>query len=318
MIALRHTWLLLVVGPWAAACTYEPTPSPESTTTTGVAGSGGVGGHAGGTGGSAGSTPTGGSGGTGASGGSPMPVLVDDGLIVRYYLDEAADGQQPTELVDRAADPLPLPLSWQPEMSYVQDGEGNRGLEWTQAGANGMASAGVDGTKILTALHGSTVGTIEVVVAFTASGADGACARMSTIATPSVAGSFTLCAPSITRAEFGIDTSYRGGEWEVDFIGRGRLVLHAVLDTAQTDENLRARLFLDGAEVPRISGTAPQPSQQLNLGIGSSYVIGNRPEGGRTPNGRVYYAAMYSVALTPAQILQNTSVLISHDDAPAP
>ena len=317
MIALRHPWLLLAVAPSVAACTYEPTPSSETTTAGG--GSGGVGGHAGGAGGSAGSTPTGGSGGTNtAGGGSPLPALVDDGIIVRYYLDEAADGQQPMELGDSAPGPLPLPISWQPEMGYVQDGKGNRGLEWTQAGANGMASAGVDGTKIVTALHGSTVGTIEVVVDFKATGADGACARMSTIATANVAGSFALCAPSITRAQFGIDTSYRGGEWEVDFLGRGRLVLHAVLDTAQTDENLRARLFLDGAEVPRIGGTAPQQDQPLDLGVGSSYVIGNRPEGGRTPNGRVYYAAMYSVALTTEQILQNAGVLVSHDDAPAP
>jgi len=42
--------------------------------------------------------------------------------------------------------------------------------------------------------------------------------------------------------------------------------------------------------------------------------IGNRFVGGRTPMGRISYAAMYASALTPSEIQANASRLINWDD----
>ena len=56
---------------------------------------------AGGTGGTGAAGATGGAGGTAGAGGEPSG-LVDGGLIVRYFIDEAASGQTPLHLVDAA------------------------------------------------------------------------------------------------------------------------------------------------------------------------------------------------------------------------
>ena len=49
---------------------------------------------------------------------APTP-LVDEGLLVRYFIDEADSGQVPTQLVDSAPSPLPLDLHYTTVMNFV-------------------------------------------------------------------------------------------------------------------------------------------------------------------------------------------------------
>ncbi len=79
----------------------------DATSGGGGSGVGGVGGS--GVGGS-------GVGGSGVGGNDP-PIfydgtLVDVGLLARYFIDEAGQGQGPSQLIDAAADPLNLTLSY--------------------------------------------------------------------------------------------------------------------------------------------------------------------------------------------------------------
>ena len=299
---------LLLLG-WA--CSHAP---EGGATTTGA----GIGGGTAAAGGAPTGTSAGGSAGTGgaggAAGGSPAgSSLVDTGLIVRYYIDEAASGQGPAELVDAAPAPQPLGMVWGPELSYAEDGAGHRGLRWNQIEQYSRATVAVDGTKISGQLHGSTTGTIETVVSVSAVSTSHS--RLSHIGQDEEGGRFTLSMPSPSRLQF-YTASGRKGYWEVDFPGLGRIVLHLVLDTTLADPAERVKLYLDGALVPSVGGEPPDQDEVLDLGTGRHYVLGNREVGERTFVGTLYYAAMYGSALSAADVLNNVGVLISDDDTP--
>jgi len=93
--------------------------------------------------------------------------LVDRGLIVRYFVDEAASGQGPSQLLDAAPSPLNLGITYSTALSFAEVAS-NRALNWTSGDAAGDARVSLGSTKINSALQGSTSGTIEVVVNVTA------------------------------------------------------------------------------------------------------------------------------------------------------
>lgn len=242
-------------------------------------------------------------------------VLVDDGLVVRYYMDEATTGQGPTELLDAAPDPLDLPITYIPEMAYTQDAPGMTGIEWDAAELDGRPTASANGTKIVTALHTSTTATVEMVLAFT--DVSGSNSRLFYLGQGSDTGRLTVSTPSVYFLRFTVNEDRVASSF-FDSTPAGRFVLHAVYDTAQATPEERARFYVNGGRLQSFGTTPPDLNDAISIPADQDIAIGNRESGGRSINGTIYYAAVYSDALTDDDILQNALLLLENDDTPAP
>jgi hypothetical protein len=235
--------------------------------------------------------------------------LTSSGLVVRYFIDEAAAGQAPIVLEDSAPDPLKLPLTYAPELSFVEEG-GHRGLSWASEGVAGRASIQVDGTKIMSALNGSQVVTIEVVVRIVA--VDNNASRIVHIGVNQESGRLGLRSAVLGEIEAWWNNEMLA-LWSLPL--SGRKVLHAVIDSTQSVPADRVRLFVDGSPAPAPpSSQPPLLGEALDLNVGRYLVLGNREDGIRSFEGVMYYAALYSAALTDTEIGQNAMVLLATDD----
>jgi hypothetical protein len=283
-------------------------------------GGGGSGGRAG-AGGGGGAVGGGGAGGEGGAGGTGT-ALTDRGLVARYYLDEAASGMAPTELVDAAQEPLALPIVWSAGLQYTEASTG-RGLTW-QPGANnpGRAQAPLGPEKSVL-LGGSTQATLEAVVTITGPVAD--IPRIMQLSPPqatSGALSLRVADTSNPGADF-MDTtggaSDLSAEWESPLLG-SRAVLHVVIDTTAATPGERIKLYRDGLLAPAVvfsSLPIVPPEQNTALDVaGCDLVLGNRGTGDRPLDGTLHYFALYAVALTPAEVTANHALLSANDDTP--
>lgn len=249
--------------------------------------------------------------------------LTDDGLVARYFLDEAATGSAPTQVEDAAQAPMPLALTYGPEMSFAADGAAHSGLSWTAAGADGRASALIDGTKIQSALQGTTAGTIEAVLRIAEVVEGGS--RIVHIGTGSEGGRFTLRSETPGQIVLWWNGDFCGGAWDAELPERA--VVHGVFDsTVQEPAADRVRLYVNGVPARRIDSVSgycgmhvsvPPLGTTLDLPDGRHLVLGNREIGGRTFSGALYYAALYARALTAAEIERHATALLQSDDRPA-
>lgn len=260
------------------------------------------GGSAAGSGGTAGASSTGGGGGA--------PPLSDDGLVARYFIDEAAMGTSPLMLSDAAPSPLPLTIHFLGGLVF-QEVSDNRALRWSVVDGDDRAAVPVAGTKIANELNGSTTGTMEVVVDVEQLNLMGT--RLSHIGGDTGSGQFTLSQYDDQVVRFRMKNSDRG-RWPIDLEGRGRTVLHLVFDSNVADQALRARLFENGSEVQQSNTAYPSAGETITMGANDIYAIGNRGTGGRGFVGRIYYAALYATPLTPAQVADHAAVLNLRDD----
>ncbi|WP_437580827.1 LamG-like jellyroll fold domain-containing protein [Sorangium sp. So ce887] len=267
----------------------------------------------------------GGSGGGGAGGrdcASDSSCLSGDGLVARYFLDEAANGPAPTQVEDAAGAPMPLALTYGEEMGFAADGAAHSGLSWTAVAADSRASAAIDGTKIHTALHGSRTGTMEAVLSIAEVVVDGS--RILHIGSGTESGRFTLRSEQLGQIELWWNGNNCGGAWDAQLPARA--VVHVVLDTTvQEPAEDRVRLYINGATAPRSNPVVgycamhkrvPGVDTTLDLAEGRHLVLGNRELGGRSYSGAMYYAALYAKALTAAEIEQNAVALLIRDDGP--
>ena len=248
---------------------------------------------------------------TSASGSTAGPIaLVDDGLLGRYYLDEAAIGTAPTEVVDHAPDPLPLPISYAgDQMAYDEVGR-NRGLRWRQAELDAGAGRRVVGTK-LEQIDGAPQATIEVVVDVEAVTNHGS--RFCHFGRGEAGGDFSMRAEEMDRVRVWVND--RESEvWPTD-LGVGRRVLTAVYDPALADPSDQLRLYVDGSEVVPESESPQHLGRAIALRDQAVLALGNRPAGARSFAGVLYYAAVYTHALTPEQVANNAELLLVSDDA---
>lgn len=242
--------------------------------------------------------------------GTPDP-LVGRGLVVRYFIDEAASGTVPKKLLDSAPSPLPLTIFYD-AMSF-DEVDGNRGLRWNAITQLGRVSAPIGGTKIQTELHGSKTGTIEVVVDVEATAKYG---RICHIGYDILAGFFTLRINTPDTISFNYHSGNNpAGTWSLDHAAAGRQVMHLVYDSTRSVPEDRARLFLDGKLQTPLGGTNPvDPNDGLNMPANAHFVIGNAEVGDRGIQGTVFYMALYSEALTDAELSKNAAVLQQSDD----
>ncbi|WP_437730036.1 LamG-like jellyroll fold domain-containing protein [Sorangium sp. So ce1335] len=301
--------------------------APETAgASTGGGGGGTAGSGAGAGGGGEGGAGTGGAGGAGGAGDidctRDASCLTDDGLVARYFLDEAALRIAPTQAEDAADAPVALALTTGPELGFVGDGAGHSGLAWTAAGGDSRASAPIDGTKIQSLLHGSRTGTIEAVLRIAEVSSQGS--RIVHIGSGTEPGRFTLRSDRPGQIDFWWNGTNCGGSWDVRIPERA--VVHGVLDTTvQEPAEARVRLYVNGVPAPRLKPAGgycaddarlPGVDATLDLLEGRHFVLGNREIGGRTFSGALYYAALYARALTPAEIERHVAGLLASDDRP--
>lgn len=236
--------------------------------------------------------------------------LVDREVVVRYFIDEAAEGQRPGVLSDAIDPPLDLFLSYVPEMAYTEQQSG-RGLSWSMASVSGTAWVGVDGTKLVNRLQGSTTATIEVVLRMTAVESLGS--RISHVGDGTEKGFLSLSSSQLGILQFHWQETVLLEEWNVGASITERSVVHVVVNTEAEAED-RVVLYFNGAAVSPSDESPPPAGAPIDLSMDEFYVLGNRENGERSFAGELYYAAIYQSALTQAEIEANFATLDVFDD----
>jgi hypothetical protein len=246
----------------------------------------------------------------------PSLELDDEGVIVRYYLDEANDGNAPTHALDDIIPRLDLPHDWQETVSYAVDASGNRGLRWSRAEEDGGPRITVEGTKVRDRLEGKTTATIEFV-ANVRGVAEAGGSRFVAICHGDADVRLGLLSEDPHQVWFRWRNGKNAAFWDVDLFNLGRAVFHVVLDTTG-DEDDRVRLYINGMKLPVIKGGGDWPTagQPIDFHNSSELVLGNRPPGERSFEGVLYYAALYDVAFAENRIAHHVAVLSKSDDRP--
>lgn len=253
-------------------------------------------------------------GGTADTGGPSAP-LDDADVLVRYYLDEASEGQAPTRAHDATLPPLDLGHTWAEGMTYVDVG-GNRGLHWEAEEAHGGPSNLVRDTKVREHLEGKTAATIEVVADIEAV-AGGGGSRIFAIGHGNGDVRLGLLSEDPEVLWLRWRNNKNPASWNVDLPRVGRAVFHVVLDTTAAEDD-RVRLYVDGVEQEVVKGDWPSDGETIDFHNDSELVLGNRRpnEGERSFRGSLYYAALYATAFSQNRIAHHVAVLTADDDAP--
>lgn len=242
----------------------------------------------------------------------PLPAMVDRGLLLRYFIDEAASGTMPTELVDSAPNPLPLPIDYgaTANLAFVEL-DGHRALRWATAGGDGAPRLLINNTKIED-LDGREEATYEVVVDLSALGP----VPFSRILNVGVSGSLgdgSLLSDSADALSIAYEDGSQRTTWPVDLFS-GRLVIHTVFDSNLADGSDRLKLYVDGELVSGPSGSVPLPGGSIDLDPDGELLIGNNPLVRRCFRGAIHYVGVYTVALTEAEVATNAGRLAISDD----
>jgi hypothetical protein len=325
-IALGGCSFLEDLDPLQSGAGGAGTTSSSTTSTSGGGGAGGA---------TSSTTSTGGAGGAGGSidpCGTPVAgKLVDCGLVARYFLDEAASGTSPVAVLDAAPNPLHLPTSYLNQLAYTEDA-GHRGLRWPVAAVDGGPATAVAGSK-LQGFDGGTTLTIEVVVDIDQATSDtfricnlgaGPYSAFALGADlPEVVRNVPVIGPPINvelRGRF-TTSDYSYARFPVALGQIGRVVLHAVIDTTESVRTDRMRLYVNGTRIAVDElyselgdGLGPAQGEALFVEATETFSIGNRTLGGRSPEGTIYYTAIYDHALEQAQISHNALELLANDD----
>ncbi len=234
-------------------------------------------------------------------------ALVDTGLVVRYFMDEAGDGQGPTELIDSAQDPLNLPITYG-QAAYVDDG--NRGLKWPVALGTGKIEAGLGVPKLSTRLRNASKITMEVVV--DVDGANGT-TLCNIVGMRGSNPDFMLSAIGQSELRFHRPFNISAASWDT-INDHQRMVLHVVYDATAADPERRIELYKNGLVVPKSSSNPPSLDSTLGLAQASEFLIGNHQDQDRSIAGTIYYVAYYDQPLTADEVASNAARLLANDD----
>ena len=246
-----------------------------------------------------------------------MP-LVDTGLVVRYYVDEAASGQGPTHVLDESgvgAD-FDLALVYGGSNLNYTEISGNSGLECTSLTGNQRARGDIDNTsdKVRDNIHGSKTCTVEIVARIDDfNSSTGRCYVINSAGTGNPVIGLAGTSGTNARVYFN-QTLMRSFD-----PGTARAVWHIVYDTAQATANDRIKIYKDGTLQSPTVDANPALDATLSLPSGSIMFMFNR--GTSTPldrsmDGVLFYAALYSSAFSQANVDTNEAILSSDDDTP--
>ena len=274
--------------------------------TTSTTGGGGMGGA------TTATTGGGGIGGEGGEGGAP-PLIVDRGLLARYYMDESDDGMLQAALLDAAPAPLDVPIVNQNGLE-AHTTPNQAGIRYALNDVNGRAAVPLEDSK-LEALASSTTVTFELVETTLDSTetdryvffGEGGREDLSFLRDNDTFGT-TWAENTVAEAE---------KNWPNAPDGQRR-VSHLVVDTSLPNQD-RLQLYVDGVfqDVFQSSGIVPE-NETIRIVEEAELGIGNVQGGGRNIVGTIHYVAIYSSALDAMEIANNVAVLQASDDTPRP
>ncbi|MBW2523060.1 MAG: hypothetical protein JRI23_02740 [Deltaproteobacteria bacterium] len=253
---------------------------------------------------------------TTASGGAAT-ALVSQDVVARYFFDDAAEGDMPQQAADSAPAPaLPINIDYgetgsggHPHGVSWTEQQGHRGLRWLWHDSGGRAETPISDTKLTDALASSTELTVELVTQLAGYVVD---TRLLVIGDSS-SGILNLRVHDESQLdlEHTINLSVIG-LWQVALLERH--VLHVVIDTTQDVEEDRVKLYSDGVLISNAGSAVIAHNELLNISAGD-LMLGN--DGNyNSIEGTIFYAAVYSRALTPAQVQNNAAILLVDDDRP--
>ncbi|MEM1029636.1 MAG: LamG-like jellyroll fold domain-containing protein [Myxococcota bacterium] len=295
----RRRWAPLFVGASLIACTGTPARTLESTATTNV-GAGGGGGSGGNT-----DVTTGGGGGSGGRG-RLQAGLRDEGLVVRYFLEEVSGG---SELVHDAG---PAEI----DLQILQSGNlqfggvpGRRGMTWTDAASVDGAVLALGDTRLIPIFSGATELSFEAVLDVTEATPQGS--RVIHYGGGDDGGGFSLQVRSPREVTFSMaGATIWGCRWAFDV--EARSVLHVVYDGSQAPSD-RVRIYGNGRQLtPYFTADAPP---QVATGAEDRLWLGNRDGQNRSFIGTLGYAAVYARALDEPTLFAHVERLLVNDDA---
>lgn len=248
-----------------------------------------------------------------SSTGMPDPALVDTGLLARWMIDDAVAGQPTTVVSDATALPLDLELLIHNGAPQFVTRDGHQGLAWPTEGEDGRAMASVNDTKLTTELAGSHRATLELVAKIEA--VTTSTSRLLHIGTANRA-DLAVGTASLDELQIRWDGTYNARLFAADLDGE-RQVIHVVIDTDHDDPEDRILAYIDGVPLDSLHHHPDEPAlgEGVALGNSSALVLGNRTDGNRSLSGMLYYAALYTEALDPDEVMLNASILAHDDDS---
>lgn len=246
-----------------------------------------------------------------------MP-LVDTGLVVRYYCDEAASGTTPTTLLDASGNAYHLPITYDAsELVYVDIGD-NRGLDFTTTATDGRANKAVTASDVIdAALDGVSSATFELVMRV--DGVTGSHSRIFGIH-DRTGGDYDIGLKATSLSNY-VFQSFQTGVTEsaIDLAASSRAVYHIVWDGTESTQIDRVRFYKNNVELT-VGKTGNVASAILNIQAGSvDLIVGNRESTGsfqRAFDGVFFYGAIYTGVMSAADRTTNYSILDADDDTP--
>jgi hypothetical protein len=236
-------------------------------------------------------------------------VLVDEGLLARWFLDDAAAGTIPAQADDAAEEPFHLPIDFTGRVLAWTEEASQRGLRWTAAGDDGGPLRPITGSKF-DMLEGRGAATLELVASVDA--VTNKESRLFHLGSGEDRGDFTLSSGDDQELQFVLNGQIVA-VWPVDLPVLGRAVFHVVVDTSRPDPNARVSLFVNGGPVEPLSTTPPELDAGIRLSSSPYLSLGNRNRE-RSIEGAVFYAALYAMPLHEGAIEHNATLLFQNDD----
>lgn len=246
--------------------------------------------------------------------------------LARWRVNEAATGQLPTLLLDDRPAPVNLSLIYDGANPVFATGlGGGRHLRFNEkSSAGGVAD--IAGTK-LDGLHGSRTATLEAKARFDACTADTEQQRVFGLADGDEGKTNNWLTVRVWQERFGLAVSWAGTAGWVFYSGSciaaQTVVVHWVIDTNRPVAADRVRGYIDGVRIPSLAIAGPDgqtrsfPELGAAIDLGSQLrraTLGRAHTGERRAQSRIYFAAIYSEALTTLQIAGRAAVLKASDD----
>lgn len=314
----------MLLAALSAGCGDEFVTSSAASSSVSSSSTGGGGGSSAtnGGGGTTSTSSTGGEGGAPPHGGvdceSTTEDLDDDGLVARFFMDEAAAGQGPGALVNAVSGKDNLVVSPSgPDMEFDLD-DCNCGLRWIKAGDGGRAVLDPLQDSILRPdLQNRTSATFEIVLRVVEPAPGGSPLFFVGDATAPKLSLSTVGDVAFTglRAVVAVpDTAPHETHWAVDLTEHDRSIVHLLFDSDNADPQNRIRLHLDGVVQPRSQGDDLPVGTRLDLT--GAFIVGNGT-GASAFEGWMYYLAIYDKAVAGSVVTANAGLLAVDDDRPA-
>lgn len=245
--------------------------------------------------------------------------LVNTGLVVRYFLNEASSGTAPTQALDASNIAYHLSLDYGTSgMAYTTVGT-NSGLDSTALTGTQRASRSLVsiGDEVRAKLNGQQRVTLEVVLRLDIRGTTHQSRVFGLI--DEILNDVGRCMLKAAQGSDNYVLSWNNvnvKQWVLD-VGT-REVWHIVVDTTQTTEANRVSVYKNGVSYVSTTTAALPLNSTLVLDDQHTLIALNRPTPfGTSLNGVLFYAAIYAAAFTATNVADNYAILTVDDDAPS-